>query len=229
ENTESRNIEHQIHLQAVGHPEIGFSLMRDDRILFQLPGTATLGDRIRDLFGVELLQRLVEVNGASSTQIGITGFIGQAGLSRQTRSQQVVFVNGRAIESNLITGAVREGYHTALMKGQYPVTFLFVELDPAAVDVNVHPAKREVRFRDPNGVREAVVRCIQQTLEHARANWQEKFLAPSKSEPTTSVFVKAVPDLRLRAEVTTPEATHRELPNLGAVPDAGLSAVALAK
>src|SRR5215831_16666772 len=62
ENTESRNIEHQIHLQAIGHPEIGFSLMRDDRMLFQLPGTAALGHRIRDLYGVELLQRLVEVS-----------------------------------------------------------------------------------------------------------------------------------------------------------------------
>jgi DNA mismatch repair protein MutL len=217
ENTESRNIEHQIHLQAIGHPEIGFSLMRDDRILFQLPATATLGDRIRDLYGVELLQRLVEVNGAASPKIGISGFIGQAGLSRQTRSQQLVFVNGRAIESSLITGAVREGYHTALMKGQYPVTFLFVELDPAAVDVNVHPAKREVRFRDPNGVREAVVRCIQQTLEHARANWQEKFSAPIRPEPAATVSAKAVPDLSLRSEVTAPEATHRELPHLGAV------------
>jgi DNA mismatch repair protein MutL len=217
ENTESRNIEHQIRLQAIGHPEIGFSLMRDDRILFQLPATATLGDRIRDLYGVELLQRLVEVNGAASPKIGISGFIGQAGLSRQTRSQQLVFVNGRAIESSLITGAVREGYHTALMKGQYPVTFLFVELDPAAVDVNVHPAKREVRFRDPNGVREAVVRCIQQTLEHARANWQEKFSAPIRPEPAATVSAKAVPDLSLRSEVTAPEATHRELPHLGAV------------
>jgi len=203
ENTESRNIEHQIHLQAIGHPEIGFSLMRDDRILFQLPATATLGDRIRDLYGVELLQRLVEVNGAPSPKIGISGFIGQAGLSRQTRSQQLVFVNGRAIESSLITGAVREGYHTALMKGQYPVTFLFVELDPSAVDVNVHPAKREVRFRDPKGVREAVVRCIQQTLEHARAGWQEKFSAPVG--PTTAVPGKPAPDLTLRPEVSVPE------------------------
>ena len=216
ENTESRNIEHQIHLQAIGHPEIGFSLMRDDRILFQLPATATLGDRIRDLYGVELLQRLVEVNGAGSPKIGINGFIGQAGLSRQTRSQQLVFVNGRAIESSLITGAVREGYHTALMKGQYPVTFLFVELDPSAVDVNVHPAKREVRFRDPKGVREAVVRCIQQALEHARADWQEKFSAPVQ-EPAAAVSAKAVPDLSLRSEVTAPEATHRELPHLGNV------------
>jgi DNA mismatch repair protein MutL len=216
ENTESRNIEHQIHLQAIGHSEIGFSLMRDDRIVFQLPATATLGDRIRDLYGVELLQRLVEVNGAASPKIQISGFIGQAGLSRQSRSQQLVFVNGRAIESNLITGGVREGYHTALMKGQYPVTFLFVELDPAAVDVNVHPAKREVRFRDPNSVREAVVRCIQQTLEHARANWQEKFSSPVPGT-AAAVSAKVVPDLNLRSEVIAPEATHRELPHLGAV------------
>ena len=215
ENTESRNIEHQIHLQAIGHPEIGFSLMRDDRMLFQLPSTATLADRIRDLYGVELLQRLVQVNGAASPKIRISGFIGQAGLSRQTRSQQVVFVNGRAIENNVITGAVREGYHTALMKGQYPVTFLFVELDPAAVDVNVHPAKREVRFRDPNGVREAVVRCIQQTLEHARADWQEKFNAPIRSMLPAAESTKPIPDLRLRSEVAAPEASPRELPHLG--------------
>ena len=214
ENTESRNIEHQIHLQAIGHPEIGFSLMRDDRIFFQLPATATLGDRIRDLYGVELLQRLVEVNGAPSPKIQISGFIGQAGLSRQTRSQQLVFVNGRAIESSLITGAVREGYHTALMKGQYPVTFLFIELDPGVVDVNVHPAKREVRFRDPNGVRQAVVHCIQQTLERARADWQEKFRAPVRADPTAAVSAKTAPDLTLRSEVTAPEASHRELPHL---------------
>ena len=62
-------------------------------------------------------------------------------------------MNGRAIESPVLSAALREGYHTALMKGQFPVTFLFLDLDPAAVDVNVHPAKREVRFRDPNGVR----------------------------------------------------------------------------
>ncbi len=216
ENTESRNIEHQIHLQTIGHPEIGFSLMRDDRIVFQLPATATLGDRIRDLYGVELLQRLVEVNGAASPKIQISGFIGQAGLSRQSRSQQLVFVNGRAIESNLITGGVREGYHTALMKGQYPVTFLFVELDPAAVDVNVHPAKREVRFRDPNSVREAVVRCIQQTLEDARANWQEKFSAPIRPSDAAD-SVKSAPDLTLRPEVSAPVEAPRELPHLATV------------
>jgi DNA mismatch repair protein MutL len=211
ENTESRNIEHQIHLQAIGHPQIGFSLLRDDRMLFQLPGAATLTDRIRDLYGVELVQRLVEVSGTASPTIRIRGFIGQAGLSRQTRAQQLVFVNGRAIESSLITPAIREGYHTALMKGQYPVTFLFLELDPAAVDVNVHPAKREVRFRDPSGVREAIVRCIQQTLQSRRAAWQEKFRAPVSSP---AVPGKAAPDLRLHPELAVPEESDRDLPRL---------------
>jgi DNA mismatch repair protein MutL len=228
ENTESRNIEHQIHLQAIGHPSIGFSLLRDDRLLFQLPAAVTLGDRVRDLYGTELLQRLVDVNDSASPKIRISGFIGQAGLSRQTRAQQLIFVNGRAIESGLLTGAIREGYHTALMKGQYPVTFLFLDLDPAAVDVNVHPAKREVRFRDPTGVREAIDRCIRQTLERGRVAWQEKFHAPAIAP--TAVPRKAAADLRLRPEASAPEESHRELPHLGpAVAGVGLSALALAK
>jgi DNA mismatch repair protein MutL len=217
ENTESRNIEHQTHLQAIGHPQIGFSLLRDERMLFQLPAAATLGDRIRDLYGIELLERLTEVDGTSSRNIRIGGFIGQAGLSRQTRSQQLVFVNGRAIESGLLTAAIREGYHTALMKGQFPVTFLFLEIDPASVDVNVHPAKREVRFRDPTAVREAIVHSIQQTLERGRAEWQEKFRAP----PITTGTVPGKPALnfKLRPQVGAPEELHRELPHLGPAHD----------
>jgi len=220
ENTESRNIEHQLHLQVIGHPQVAFSLMRDDHMLFQLPASVHLSDRIRDLYGAELLQRLVEVSELASSTIQISGFIGQAGLSRQTRSQQLVFVNGRAIESSLITGAIREGYHTALMKGQYPVSFLFLALDPAAVDVNVHPAKREVRFHDPNGVRGAIVRCIQQTLETARAGWQQKFRAPVP--PSTTVSIKPAPDLRLRPDVSAPEETDRELPHVGATTSGGV-------
>jgi len=180
ENTESRNIEHQLHLQAIGHTSVAFTFARDDRVVFQLPATITLADRVRDLYGKELLGQLLALDGRTSSQIRISGLIGRAGLSRQTRAQQLVFVNGRAIESPVITAAVREGYHTALMKGQYPVTFLFLELDPGAVDVNVHPAKREVRFRDPNSIREAVVKAIQETLAGSRADWQEKFRAPGQ-------------------------------------------------
>ncbi len=214
ENTESRNIEHQLHLQAIGHAQIAFTFTRDDRVAFQLPATATLTDRIRDLYGNQLLQQLVALNGSHSPQIRISGLIGQAGLSRQTRGQQLVFVNGRAIESPLITAAVREGYHTTLMKGQYPVTFLFLELDPGAVDVNVHPAKREVRFRDPNGVREAIARCIQETLARGRADWQEKFRppAPAPTQPPVDPSTGLRTGLTLRPQVIVPEESHRELP-----------------
>jgi len=178
ENTESRNIEHQLHLQAIGHPEIAFAFVRDERVAFQLPPATDLRERIRDLHGAQLVERLLPVEESASGTIRICGLIGQAGVSRQTRAQQLVFVNGRAIESPVLTAALREGYHTALMKGQFPVTFLFLDLDPATVDVNVHPAKREVRFRDPAGVREAVVAAIRRTLEGGRREWQQQFQRP---------------------------------------------------
>jgi DNA mismatch repair protein MutL len=219
ENTESRNIEHQIHLQAIGHPQIAFTFVRDERLVFQLPAAANLADRIRDLFGIELLDRLLQVNGDNSATIAISGSIGRAGVSRQTRDQQLTFVNGRAIESPVLNAALREGYHTALMKGQFPITFLFLQLDPTSVDVNVHPAKREVRFRDPSAIREAVTRTIQQTLESGREVWQEQFRAPTSG-------AAAVVDLTLRPPASFPEVSHRELSGLGtAVGDRGYSAV----
>jgi DNA mismatch repair protein MutL len=186
ENTEARNIEHQLHLQAIGHPEIAFAFVRDERIVFQLPATTSLADRVRDLYGAEMLARLLTVVTDESAAVRISGLIGKAGVSRQTRAQQLTFVNGRAIESPVLHAAVREGYHTALMKGQYPVTFLFIEVDPGAVDVNVHPAKREVRFRDPAGVREAVVKAIRSTLEAGRQDWQQRFQPPVEPAPVAA-------------------------------------------
>jgi DNA mismatch repair protein MutL len=187
ENTEARNVEHQLYLQAIAHPEIAFAFVRDDRIAFQLAAGATLRDRIRDLYSVELVESLLDLRQPRRDRtMQIAGLIGRAGVSRQTRAQQLVFVNGRAIESPVVTAALREGYHTALMKGQFAVTFLFLQIDPAAVDVNVHPAKREVRFRDPNNVREAVVAAIRETLESGRADWQQHFDAPPQPQLTPS-------------------------------------------
>lgn len=187
ENTETRNIEHQLQLQAIAHPEISFTLVRDEKVIFQLPPASQLIDRLRDLFGAEAVGRLLEVVPPSISRIHTRGFIGRAGVSRQTRDQQIVFVNGRAVENAVLSAALREGYHTALMKGQYPITYLFVDIDPRAVDVNVHPAKREVRFRDPNSVREAVVQSVRQTLESERATWQQQFRAPQPNEGATEV------------------------------------------
>ena len=126
ENTETRNIEHQLNLQAIASSRRSpFRFVRDERVVFQLPATKTLRDRIRDLLGSELLARLLEVEPATRGKVRVSGFIGQAGVSRASRAQQFVFVNGRAVESPVIGAALKEGYHTALMKGQFPVTFLF--------------------------------------------------------------------------------------------------------
>ena len=221
ENTEARQVEHQLHLQAIGHPQIAFAFVRDERIAFQLPSVSSLRERIRDLHGEELVDRLLEAEAAQGSKIRISGLIGKVGLSRQTRAQQLVFVNGRAIESPVLNAALREGYHTALMKGQFPVTFLFLDLDPAAVDVNVHPAKREVRFRDPTAVREAVVECVRRTLESGRENWRRGFDAPA-TPPFLAVSSTEVPRVSsesLPVNFGAPgEASEQTFPSYSTVP-----------
>jgi DNA mismatch repair protein MutL len=103
ENTESRNVEHQLHLQALGHPEVAFAFVRDERVVLQLPATTSLRQRIHDLHGAELVEQLLEVDERDArARVEITGLIGRAGVSRQTRTQQLVFVNGRAIESPVL-------------------------------------------------------------------------------------------------------------------------------
>ena len=181
ENTEASHIQHQLILQATGHPQVGFVFMREQNVVFQAPPAATLMDRIRDLRGGEFLEQLLEVPPDTANGITVYGFIGKAGISRATRTEQILFVNGRPVENITLQHGLREGYHTALMKGQFPVTFLFLEMDPEAVDVNVHPAKREVRFRDPDGVKEAVANTVHKTLEADRKRWSDAFQRPEKA------------------------------------------------
>jgi len=184
ENTEASHIQHQLILQAIGHPKVGFVFMREQNVVFQAPPAATLADRIRDLRGGEFLEQLLEVSPDMANGITVSGFIGKAGVSRATRAEQILLVNGRAVENITLQHGLREGYHTALMKGQFPVTFLFLEMDPEAVDVNVHPAKREVRFRDPDGVKEAVAKAVRKALEADRQRWSDAFQRPAQARVT---------------------------------------------
>src|SRR6185295_3179163 len=92
------------------------------------------------------------------------GFIGAPGVSRATRDEQHLFVNRRPVENRALNHALAEGYHTALMKGRFPVCCLFLELDPAAVDVNIHPSKREVKFHREREVRQLVAQAVRETL-----------------------------------------------------------------
>ena len=181
EPTENGHIEAMMQQLAIGNPSVGFTFLRDDRTVFQLPAAARLEDRIRDLSGAAALEELIVIDGSADDngRPAIRGFIGKPGVSRGSRADQRVYVNGRAIENNTIHHALREGYHTALMKGRHALTFLFLELPPAAVDVNVHPAKREVRFHRPSDIHEAVVSAVRRSLESVRAEWTRGFHQPN--------------------------------------------------
>lgn len=181
EETERAHIQHYLGLAALAFPEVAFTFLDDQRLVWQLPqvrrdGTRTdlsaLKERLRGLYGAELKLLPVDFQcrsdpaapGDASVALHVWGFIGAPGVSRATRDEQHLFVNRRPVENRGLNFALLEGYHTALMKGRYPVCCLFIEIDPAAVDVNIHPAKREVRFHQEHWVRRAVTRAVRETL-----------------------------------------------------------------
>jgi DNA mismatch repair protein MutL len=180
EATEAHHVQHQLLLQAIGHFQVGFVYVRDQALVFQAPPARALVERIRDLRGSDIVSQLLEIERYEEGGLAVSGYLGRPGVSRATRVEQIIFVNGRPVENPVINQGLREGYHTALRKGQYPVTFLFLELSPTDVDVNVHPAKREVRFRDPAAVRNVVAKAVRQTLEADRPRWSAAFAPPAR-------------------------------------------------
>ena len=169
ENTEFSHIEQQVRVQALAHPEIAFSLTRDERLVFHLPGSGKLRERIIGLAGVEVAGQLLEVPRQTLRGVTVAGFIGEAGVHRSSRATMFTFLNRRPVESPVFNYALRGAYAEALPRGAWPVAFLFLELDPHEVDVNVHPAKREVRFRDGLGVQSALMEMLGAVLRGGRA------------------------------------------------------------
>jgi DNA mismatch repair protein MutL len=228
ETTETSHVEHQVTLQALGRPDVAFVLMNGDRVVHQLPAVSGIRERVRDLFGKELDAELLEVPAFDEKGISVRGLIGRAGVSRSSRDQQYTFLNGRAVENAAVSQGLREGYHTALMKGQHPVAFLFLQIDPAEVDVNVHPAKREVRFRDPLSIRGVIERAVRAAIETDRSAWSAAFSSPqaaravAEAEDTMQIgfsgLVSSGSGLR-RDEVLGPKRVSQEIETKGPVAD----------
>ena len=191
EATEYAHIEQQFRMHAIANPHASFTLIRDGAVAFHLPSTASLLERIRGLAGDDLAGRLLAVKPFEHQGVRVSGYIGGPGLSRSSRQQQLTFLNGRPIESPSINYGLREGFHNALMKGQYPVTFLFLEMAAEAFDINVHPAKKEVRFHDGYAVREAVALAVRQALETQSRLPSGHAVAPAR--PALPVVQPALP------------------------------------
>ena len=131
----------------------------------------------------ETASPLKEEGQPSASKIRVWGLIGSPGVSRATRDGQFVFVNRRPVENRGINYALIEGYHTSLMKGRYPVCCLFLEINPAAVDVNIHPSKREVKFHRESEIRKLVTQAIRDCLLAFHTEPPRPPLQPAPTSP----------------------------------------------
>ena len=163
ESTELAQIRQLFSVYALAHPETGLSLISDGRELYNLPAGGSLADRIAELYNPSFFSHLRELN-FEADAVKVTGFSGLPQTGRKDRSDQYIFINGRPASAPVIYHAINEAYHSVLARGRHPSVFLFIGTAPDAVDVNVHPAKKEVRFRRPAAVRDCVIAAIEKAL-----------------------------------------------------------------
>ena len=190
--TERSHIQHFMTLAALANPAVGFVFNSDQRKVWELPPCevddtsdsqlSAVRERMAALHGEGISLLNVDSSGDyrvakaipddpeigmqwdGQTTVRTWGLIGAPGVSRSTRANQHLFVNRRPVENRSLNRSLMEGYHTALMKGQFPVCCLFIEIAPGEVDVNIHPAKREVKFHHERDVRRLLTQAVQETL-----------------------------------------------------------------
>ena len=183
DNTESAHICRLARLYAMAHPDTAFTLLENDRTIFRSPTCTDLRDRLREIFGGGFADDLVEVD-ARSDGFTLNGLMGKPGVGRSTRQEMIFMVNNRPVDSKALSYAVIEAYHTYVPKGRYPSAFLFLGMEPSSVDVNVHPTKREVRFREEGKLRAFLVRTINGRLRELAKGSVSDVLS-SASEPVS--------------------------------------------
>jgi DNA mismatch repair protein MutL len=164
ENTESSHIIHLSKLYALAHPGITFSLIEGTRTLFRSPACENLIDRVREIFGKSLSDCLSPME-VESEGMALSGLLGKPGYSRPTRKEMLFYVNRRPVESKTMSYALLEAYHTYAPKGRFPPAVLFLNIDSSLVDINIHPAKRELRFREEIKVRAFLIESILKSIK----------------------------------------------------------------
>jgi DNA mismatch repair protein MutL len=176
EATESYHLTNLVTHYALAHPEISFTLTNNGRETIRVAPAKDLRERAYQIFGAQFLESLLEVNNATndnaetfaSSQIAaVTGFVSAPRERRTSRDAQFLFVNGRFVRDRLIGRALSEGYRSILPHGVYPVALLFIDVPLEEVDVNVHPAKTEVRFRRAAAVVDSVRNAVRTALASA--------------------------------------------------------------
>lgn len=169
ERAEANAIAEVFKRAALGHPDIHFTLSGSDRQELDYPavsGDGALFKRARQVLGSEFAQNALEID-AIREDVTLTGYASLPTFNRGNALHQFVYVNGRNVRDRQMTGAIRGAYMDFLSRYRHPVMVLNLEIDPSLVDVNVHPAKAEVRFRDPGLVRGLIVGALREAIAHA--------------------------------------------------------------
>ena len=167
EATETFHLTNLVTHYALAHPEIAFTLTNNGRETLRCTPAKDLRERAYQVFGAEFLENLLEVDGGHELVARVRGFVSAPRERRTSRDAQYLFINGRFVRDRLIGRALSEGYRTVLPHGVYPVALLFLDVPLEEVDVNVHPAKTEVRFRRAAAVADAVREAVRNALASA--------------------------------------------------------------
>ncbi|MDT4898067.1 MAG: mismatch repair protein MutL [Acidobacteriota bacterium] len=167
EATESFHLTNLVTHYALAHPEIAFTLTNNGREVLRAAPASDLRERAYQIFGAEFLENLLEVGGGHSQVARVRGYVSAPRERRTSRDAQYLFINGRYVRDRLIGRALSDGYRAILPHGVYPAALLFLEIPLEEVDVNVHPAKTEVRFRRAAAVADAVREAVRGALASA--------------------------------------------------------------
>jgi DNA mismatch repair protein MutL len=159
DNTEASHIIQWMRLMAIAHPHVAMRLQSGSRTLMNLAANDSLEERILSLWGRELKDQITPFAFSREGMVA-EGFIGKPGLSRPSRQDIVTIVNGRPVESRTLGFAFTEAYHTLIPKGRYPLVFIRMDVEPALIDVNIHPSKKEIKFRNEGVVRTEVIQGV---------------------------------------------------------------------
>ena len=188
--TEESHVKAVFTLHALAHPSIGFTLEVDGREVHRLAPSEDLADRVRDLFGQEFAERLSPIPKRDGGAVSVSGFVERPNSSAATRREQYVFVNGRPASAPPIAYALKEAYPSRAGDSR-PAVILFINLPPTQVDVNVHPTKKEVRFRDNASVRQAVMAAVEAALNLPSASVEMPWTTPAEPQPSHESFTSA--------------------------------------
>jgi len=179
ESTELYHIDRVLKRFVLSHPHVHFRLFHDTKKIIDSPSSTNVQEKILDLYGAELAKQLLEIR-SESNLIKVKGFVSRSDATRADRSEQLIFINHRFVKDGALNYAIAKAYE-GVFKDRHPIVFLFIEIDPQMVDVNVHPQKLEVRFANLSLVQGAVKKAISDALMSQHAVPHLEKAAPQKT------------------------------------------------